>query len=57
MAFINSYVLILVLLLGATPTDDVPMITSVVIAVTFGANVDPIVEGTIVVTIGITLGG
>ncbi len=44
---------ILVLLPSVAPADHVPVITSVVTAGTFGANADPIVEGTLVVTVGL----
>jgi len=53
MAFINSSVLIPVLLPGAVVADVVPVIISAVAGGTFGANVDPVVEGTALVTIGI----
>lgn len=46
-----------ILLPGAIPTIDVPVITSVVAAGTFGASGVPSVEGTAIETIGITLGG
>ena len=57
MAFINSFVLILALLPGAAPTDVVPVITSAATDGTFGANFGPTVEGTAVVTVGITSSG
>ena len=56
MAFINSLVLILVLLLGVVDVVVVPVIISVVVAGTLGASAAPSVEGA-VVTGGITSGG
>jgi len=57
MAFINSFVLILVQLPGVVGAIFVPVIISFVGVGTFGAESDAVFEGTAVLTIGITLDG
>jgi len=57
MDFINSSMLISVLLLGVAAVVSVPVTTIAVTAGTFGANADPVVEGIALVTVGITSGG